>query len=129
VQIGATQVSSNAPKFFRFVSKTRHFAPQVFSKNVLVSNRLREYDELNATFSIRGGADMATHSVRQRTLGFNLGRSWPAFFAGALFLGLLVGGGVLIEPEENPVEFAMYLLILAAGFAGLGLARGQSTQS
>jgi lipopolysaccharide export LptBFGC system permease protein LptF len=72
---------------------------------------------------------MATHSVRQRTLGFNLGSSWPAFLAGALFLGLLFGGGVLIEPEENPMEFAMYLLVLAAGFAALGFARGQATQS
>jgi hypothetical protein len=72
---------------------------------------------------------MDTHILKQRTLGFYFGNSWPTYFAGALFLGLLAGGGVLIEPEENPVEFAMYLLILAAGFAGLGLARGQSTQS
>jgi hypothetical protein len=72
---------------------------------------------------------MTSHFVRQRTLGFDLGHSWPAYLAGGLFFGLLVGGGVLIEPEENPMEFAMYFLILAAGFVALGFARGQSTQS
>jgi hypothetical protein len=72
---------------------------------------------------------MTSHSVQPRTLGFRLGNSWPAYLVSALFLGLLAGGGVLIEPEEYPLEFTLYALVLVAGYAALGFARGQSTQS
>ena len=72
---------------------------------------------------------MASKRLRSTTFGWGFGHTWQAYLVGLFFAALLGGGALLIEPDEYPLEFVLYALVLCAGIIGLGLARGQSAQS
>ncbi len=68
------------------------------------------------------------HPFAQFLQTWSLGQTWQANVVVSLFASVLLGGAVIIEPEEYPVEFFLFALVLCAGLVSLGFARGKSQQ-